>query len=80
VNKVFPHLSTKCSYYEFFKNQNPAKEDLKIIIADMPRTYDGKSDWSWPKEFKAEYEIGGNNPLFNVLIAYANYDKEFGYG
>ena len=46
----------------------------------MPRTYDGKSDWPWPKEFKAEYEIGGNNPLFNVVVAYANYDKEFGYG
>ena len=68
---------TKHSYYEFFKCTEPKSEDLDLIIKDLDRTYSGNQK---PAEWDDDPIIGGSNPLFNILVAYANFDREAGYG
>lgn len=68
---------TKYSYYEFFKCTEPKADVLDIIIKDLDRTYAGERK---PPEWNEDPVIGGSNPLFNILVAYANFDRDAGYG
>ena len=75
VNKVFPQLDSKESFYQFYKNQTPSKNVLNCIKIDVPRAEPGKKS----EIFTRPMVIGGSNPLFNILVAYANFDQEVGY-
>ena len=57
--------------FNYLKSQ-PSEENTYKINKDLPRTCIGNTD------FKID-PTSGNNQLYNVLLAYANYDKEIGY-
>ena len=71
VNKIYPWLGTAEDLYEFYKNQQPSEEVLRDIRKDVHRSEPQKEKCP---EFREPLEIGGTNPLFNVLVAFANFD------
>ena len=58
------------SLYAYFKFQIPNDSNLREIEIDVNHT-----EWGYLKKCK----IGGENSLFNLLIAFSNYDPDLGY-
>ena len=52
--------------------QVPNESACKDIMKDVERTMSELCLWD-------EELLGGNNKLYNVLVAYANFDEEVGY-
>ena len=52
--------------------QVPNENACKDIMKDVERTMSELCLWD-------EELLGGNNKLYNVLVAYANFDEEVGY-
>lgn len=66
-----PNLETPEEVFNFYKNM-PNEKAMYDITKDLHRTDPGNDDWK--VDFKS-----GTNSLFNVLMAYANYDPEITY-
>ena len=66
-------METGAVLYRSLRYKNRGKEGLDEIVKDITRADLGNTDFEKP----AMYE--GENALFNVLNAYANFDSEIGY-
>ena len=73
LNAERPLIESATQLYGKLKATNRGQEGLDEIVKDITRADLGNTD------FEKACDYSGENALFNVLNAYANYDVEIGY-
>lgn len=69
--ELMPVCNSPTEIFEYLKSQYTEKVEYGIKI-DLPRTCIGNEAFKRPHK-------EGDNPLYNVVNAYAHYDDEIGY-
>jgi hypothetical protein len=71
--KEWPVMNSAEELYQYYMSKDSGPDMFEELKKDVPRANLGNTDWMIPCAYD------GENALFNVLNAYANYDTEILY-